>query len=275
MIDSGQAVATAEKPVLHFIGKESLAVSKNIMLLTRRGVSCESQSSRGASQSANLSRVNMSRAFIAKLLSSLGAESRPILIMFLFALPLAAQRPEPPSNDPRDPENQASTNKADMRNREWLMRDGRMLARKAGSGPEGSALPQIKDDFERIQLIDREMIKAVFVDNLVDYQQILKISAEIRKRAMRLKTNLSYPEPLNRPDAQKSRPSNEDEDIKVSLTNLDQSIMSFVTNPIFQLRQQIVESRLAMKATSDLVEVIELTETVKKHAERLGREAKH
>ena len=220
----------------------------------------------------------MSRPFVIRLLSSLRVKSRPILLVLLFTIPLAAQRPGvqgTPSNDPRDPENQPSTNKIDMRNREWLMGNSRKLAQKAGSGPERSVLPEIKEDFERIQLIEREMIISVFVAKLVDYQQILKTSAEIRKRATRLKTNLAYPEPPNRDSSRTSRAGHEDEDIKVSLTNLDQAIMSFVMNPIFQLRQQVVESRLAIKATSDLMDIVELSDTLKKHAQRLEREAKH
>lgn len=216
----------------------------------------------------------MSRPFVRRLLRSLGAKSRPLLLVLLFTVPLAAQRPEPPSNDPRDPENQPSTNKADMRNREWLMGNSRKLARK-GAGPESSALAAIKEDFERMQLVERELMKSVFEFNVVDYQQILKTSAEIKKRAARLKMNLAYPEPPNRHPTGKSPASDGDEDIKASLKNLDQSIVSFVTNPIFQLQQQVVELRSAMKASGDLMNIIELSDAVKRHAERLERETKH
>ena len=92
-----------------------------------------------------------------------GLEVRLTLVILMFAVPLAAQRPVPgtPSNDPRDPENQQTTNKGDMRNREWLMGHSRTLARKGAWGPEASALPKIKEDFERIQLIERDMMKSV------------------------------------------------------------------------------------------------------------------
>lgn len=218
----------------------------------------------------------MSRTSVAWL-RLFAIDAGAVLVVLLFTVPLAAQRPAPgpPSNDPRDPENQQSTNKTDMKNREWLMGHSRTLSRKAGSGPEGSALPQIKEDFEQIQLIEREMVTSVFANNVLDYQQIWKTSAEIKRRAARLKTNLAYPEPLDRSKARKSRPDNYGEDIKVSLTNLDQSIRSLVLNPIFQLQQQVVETRLAMKATSDLMDIIEISELTRKRAERLEREAKH
>jgi hypothetical protein len=217
----------------------------------------------------------MSRPFVTRLFSSLAVELSPVLLVLLSTVPIAAQRPVSgtPTNDPRDPENQPSTNKGDMRNRELLMGHSRTLARKGGSGPEASALPQIKEDFERIQLIEKEMMKSVFLDNLLDYQQIVKTTAEIKKRATRLKANLAYPEPLDRNKALKSRLGNSDGDIKVSLTSLDQAIMSFVMNPIFQF-QRVVETGLATKAIGDLIDIIELSELTKRRAERLGREFK-
>jgi len=201
-------------------------------------------------------------------------QARTVIIVLLLVVPVAAQRPVPggQETDPNDPINQEKTNKADMKNREWFMANSRRLARKA-SGPEKSAVPEIKEDFERIQVIAKEMMESVFVANLVDYQQIQKTSGEIRKRAIRLKTNLAYPEPLNRNDAKKNGPGTED--LRVSLRNLDQSIVSFVTSPIFQLQQQVVNSQLAMKATGDLMDIIEVSETIRKSVERLKRETRH
>src|SRR5258705_6645571 len=114
----------------------------------------------------------MSRPFVRRLFRSFDLKFRPLLLILLFTVPLAAQRPEPPSNDPRDPENQPNTNKADMRNREWLMGNSRKLAQKRGAGPENSALGEIKEDFERMQLVERELMRSVFDFNVVDYQQI-------------------------------------------------------------------------------------------------------
>ncbi len=221
----------------------------------------------------------MSETFGTEPLRPLVAKFGSILILLVFASPVLAQQPPgppgTPSSDPNDPINQERTNKADMRDREWRLSNSRTPVRRAGGGPEEAALPQIKEDFERIQVVNKELMTAVFTNNIVNHKQIVKATVDIGKRASRLKTNLAYPEPLNRNNAGKSRPGNEDEDIKVSLTNLDQSIMSFVMNPIFRLQQQVVESRLAIKATSDLTNIIELSDTIKKRAERLEREAKH
>lgn len=217
----------------------------------------------------------MSPSFVTRLSILSSGLSRTLLLILILAVPLVAQRPDGnSSNDPRDPENQGSTNKTDMRTREWLMGTSRKPVRKPGSGPEVSALPQIKEDFERIQFINREMMKSVFAANLVDYQQILKTSAEIKKRATRLKANLAYPEPVVREGTRKTMPVPDEEDIKLLLAHLDKSLISFVTNPLFQLQQEVVDSRLAVKATGNLMEVIDFSDKVRKQAERLAREAR-
>ncbi|SRR5712692_611444 len=197
------------------------------------------------------------------------------MLTVLAATPLLAQQPPPrppstPANDPNDPVNQERTNKTDMGNREWLMGNNRKPVRKPGFGPEESAAPQIREDFERIQFINREMMKAVFADNVVDNKQILKTISEIKKRASRLRTNLAYPEPT---DSQvvKQAPIQKDTDIKLSLARLDQTIMSFVTNPIFQLKQQVVEAELAKKASGDLRDVVEQSDQIRKRIENLNK----
>ncbi len=195
------------------------------------------------------------------------------MLTILAATPLLAQQPPPrppstPANDPNDPVNQERSNKADMGNREWLMGNNRKPVRKPGFGPEESAAPQIREDFERIQFINREMMKAVFADNMVDNKQILKTISEIKKRASRLRTNLAYPEPDSSQMGNDVAIQNE-EDIKLSLARLDKSIMSFVMNPIFQLKQQVVEAELAKKAISDLRDVVDQSDRIRKTIEKL------
>src|SRR5882762_3911272 len=156
-----------------------------------------------------------------------------ISILLILSLQVAGQQPRPgspgtPANDPNDPINQERTNKTDMRNREWLLGSNRKPVRKPGLGPDESAAPQIKEDFERIQFINREIIKTVFADGVVNSKQILRTVSEIRKRAARLRTNLAYPEP-DSSHKEDLAATQGDQDIKVLLAGLDKSIMSFVT----------------------------------------------
>lgn len=195
------------------------------------------------------------------------------LLVLLFAVPLAAQRPAgppgTPGNDPNDPINQEKTNKADMRNREWLMGNTRKTIRRAGWGPAAAALPQINEDFERIQLVNKELMTAVFANNILNQKQIVKATADIEKRAGRLRDNLAYPEP---PEANKTPiKTAEKQDIRLALSKLDSAIMSFVNNPIFQTDRQVVNAELAIKVNEDLTTVMKLSDSVRRQAETLEK----
>ena len=195
------------------------------------------------------------------------------LVLSLLANPVQAQQPRPgapgtPASDPNDPVNQERTNKTDLGNREWLLANNRKLVRKPGFGPTASVAPQISEDFERIQVINREMLKTVFVDNVINKKEILKTVAEIRKRAARLRTNLSFPEPDNLRTSPAT--SEDDFDIKLLLARLDHSIMNFVTNPIFQLKQEVVEMESAKKAAGDLRDVIDQSDKIKTNIQTLN-----
>jgi hypothetical protein len=198
-----------------------------------------------------------------------------ILIVVLFAVPLAAQRPGgppgTPSNDPNDPINQEKTNKADMRNREWLMGNSRKPIRRAAFGPEAGAMPQITEDFEKIQLIDKELMIAVFANNVLDHKQLVKSIVDIEKRAARLLTNLAYPESI---EGEEKTPNGAQEktDLRLALAKLDSAIVSFVTNPIFQTDRKVVNAELAMKVSKDLRTVLKLSGSIRRQAEASGKQ---
>lgn len=214
----------------------------------------------------------MSLKILTNLRWAAGVESGAILILLLFAAPLMAQTAPPgtPSNDPNDPINQEKTNKADMRNREWLMANSRKPIRRAAWGPEAAALPQITEDFEKIQLVDKELMTAVFANNVLNHKQIVKSTADIERRAARLISNLAYPES---PEAEKTRTgAQEKTDIRLALSKLDSAIVSFVTNPIFQTDRKVVSAELAMKVSKDLRTVVKLSGSIRRQAEASGKQ---
>jgi len=130
-------------------------------------------------------------------------------------------------------------------------------------------LEQIKKDFLRIQVIKNEMMYAISINNAFDYKRISDTAAEIKKLANRLKINLALSKPE---DSKKNRSSENAPDsaqLKPSLLTLDNSIESFVTNPLFQ--QHIIDIQLATKASRDLESIIESSGSIKKRAERLSK----
>lgn len=199
-----------------------------------------------------------------------GVQARMILIVLLFAVSTVAQRRAgTPANDPSDPINQEKANKTDMRNREFMMGNSGKPIRRAVWGPATAAMPQIKDDFERIQIVNKELMTAVFANNLVNPRQIAKATTDIEKRASRMISNLAYPQP-HEPE-KTLRGVQDGDDIRLALSKLDSAIMSFVTNPIFQTDRQVVNTELAMKVTKELKTVVKLSESIRRQAEALSK----
>jgi hypothetical protein len=56
-------------------------------------------------------------------------------------------------------------------------------------------LEQIRTDFLRIQVVDRELARAISASDILDLKLVAGAATEIRKRAGRLKENLALPKP--------------------------------------------------------------------------------
>jgi hypothetical protein len=133
-------------------------------------------------------------------------------------------------------------------------------------------LEQIQDDFSKIQLIHNRMMERSFAPgSKLDYSYISETAAEIRKRANRLKNNLRLPasEPVEK-ERRKYGGAGDETQLKQALMGLDELLMSFVGNPLFQ-KTRIVDVELSNKAERDLLGVIEFSQGISKDAERLGK----
>jgi len=176
------------------------------------------------------------------------------------------------SNDPRDPANQETFNKRDMRERESALRTKAKTVRPLEQNPK-LALGQIKEDYERIQVLSNEMRRIAAAKDAFDYKRVSAISAEMRKRAARLKDNLAFPEPEDDPKRQKNLPqvAPDDGQVKTSLAMLDSLIISFVNNPFFQSSTQKVDVQLTAKVSQELNSIIELCGDIKKSVKKLNK----
>lgn len=131
------------------------------------------------------------------------------------------------------------------------------------------AFEQIREDFRRIQIVNQEVIRSVSTGNGLDYKYISEASAEIKKRAARLRMNLIFPEG-EKNDARQSAPDPEASGLKPSLLALDNLILSFVHNPVFK-DAGVVDAKLGGRARRDLDIIIELSDKVRKMAERMKK----
>ena len=133
-------------------------------------------------------------------------------------------------------------------------------------------LKQIRQDFKDLQNLNNRMMSEAWAREAVDYGFVSDMISQIRGKANRLKLNLNLPEPGDIKTKQEADPVN-DKGFRASLMVLDQTIMRFVKNPIFQ-DANTIEVTQATQARQDLEGVIELATGLRKVASRLGKVGK-
>ena len=132
--------------------------------------------------------------------------------------------------------------------------------------PVTTRFPQIKEDFERIQVINSELFQGNNSSSGLDHARILEAAGEIKKRATRLKSNL-FPSASSARLKQIEKPSKERQDLKSLLTELDRAITSFVHNPMFE-NTRVVNPQDSERAERELEKIIVLSARTRKKAER-------
>ena len=127
-------------------------------------------------------------------------------------------------------------------------------------------LKQNREDFKAIQNINNKMMADVYATEAIDYDRTSAAIAQINAKAIRLKNNLSLPDPKN--VKKKDLTVSGLREFKSALLVMDRSIMTFVTNPIFKERN-VMEVESATQASQDLDNIITLSATLKKIADNL------
>jgi len=160
----------------------------------------------------------------------------------------------------------------DMQSREWALTHVSDEVSKHFGPQNKPSLPQMREDFHQLQVVNNELMKSVFVKNSIDPKRLVASITEIRKRATRLKASLA----LGESEGELERKTNamncappEKLELSPTLLLLDRAVMNFVNNPLFQ-QPKVLDSKLAIKAENDLGEVLRLAEVINrltKHTE--------
>jgi len=162
---------------------------------------------------------------------------------------------------------------ADIQNRELNLRILREpgKAKAPALSPEDHKLVvnQIFEDFERIQVVNRELIQAGTTLDATAYKRMSPLAEEMNKRGKRLKSNLGIPSVIqDKGNAEKVLPIDEAQ-LKASLQTLNASVKSFVANPLFQ-DPRVTDVRHLDSLRRDISNIIELSRAVKKAASTLA-----
>ena len=176
--------------------------------------------------------------------------------------PAIAQGSPPPGAGDRNMKDESDALKGRSNELERVRRD----ATKREDSPAPS-FPQIKEDFERIQVINSDILQANAPGAEPDYKLVSEGAAELKKRATRLRTNLFPSDSKDRP---KVKDTEEPQDFKSLLAELDGAISSFVHSPIFQ-NTKVADQRDSAQAEHDLERVIKLSTNLVKEADEMKK----
>lgn len=133
------------------------------------------------------------------------------------------------------------------------------------------ALAQIKEDFLRIQTINKALtIRRDSLGGAFDLLLIAKSTSELKKRAKRLKFNLALPDLEKGLKHSNLAVGEQPEHLKQSLAILDELVTGFVNNPMFRT-PNVVDAQYSSQAQHNLTMIIELSGQIKKSCEQLSR----
>ncbi len=179
-------------------------------------------------------------------------------VVFAAAGTARAQRTPPPTSSTRDLSGGEATLSALEKESSAKKRDPK------------NVMAEINEDFGRLRAIN-EGLRGPGAAPALDYKDISAKSVEVRKRAARLKANLSgLPKPEKEEKRQKVEVPLDDAQMKALLTSFGELMSAFLNNPVFS-DMGTLDAQLALKARRDLDGLIEMSEVVKKGADKLGK----
>ena len=207
----------------------------------------------------------MNNQHTARLCSLIG------IALLSLATPVFSQAPGPPPIDKRT--NPERARQQDMSRREYQLRN---FGNRPGGTPDRRQLEalmaQTEQDFNRILTLHNEIARALSSNRDLDYQFVSDATAEIRKKASRLQTTLGLQEP-NKESQNTKQGENGSTQLKPALVRLCKHIKNFVTNPVIETPSTVNAEQLT-RARRDLESLIQLSEQIKKDADKLSKTRK-
>ncbi|MFL6257755.1 MAG: hypothetical protein ACJ74T_22340 [Pyrinomonadaceae bacterium] len=162
--------------------------------------------------------------------------------------------------------------RAEMEMRQRMLWDLDKLKREKSTGAPDTRpdYGEVAEEFKQLQLVNYSLAGEADPKAQLDYARIRKESAEVRKRAARLKSYLSLPEAEPDGKQEKAAEIQTPEALRSAVGKLDALVNSFAWNPVFQ-RPDVVDLELSTKASRDLAGILSLSEQIRKSAEEMGK----
>jgi hypothetical protein len=140
---------------------------------------------------------------------------------------------------------------------------------KAASERRRNLFPQINEDFQRIQAIHNEMVRMLQPDKGLNYDRLMDLTGDMKKRSERLRENLALPEPEKTGTQPAHAETIDEAHLKKTIADLHDVVVSFVANPIFK-NLGVVDAKVVAAARKDLDSMMDLSDKIKKEAKTVA-----
>ena len=159
----------------------------------------------------------------------------------------------------------------ERRQRETALRGAEMVPRRRGEDPRRAQIiiEQMREDYKRLQVLRNEMVRSLVSGAPLDYKRVLERTAEINKRASRLKTSLAFENPTA-DDKRQTQSELNGEQIKSALVDLCNGIITFIENPMFK-SPGVVDAQESTRAGRVLYSIIDLSDDIRRNAAKLRK----
>ena len=127
-------------------------------------------------------------------------------------------------------------------------------------------LAEVNEDMRQLQTLHDTIAHAAAQP--LNYKLIAESTAEIKKRSLRLRTDLALPEVAK--DEKQAERKDAGNDLPPALDTLNKMFDAFLHNPIFS-DMGAVDQQLAAKARRDLEGIITLSDKVRKNADKMSK----
>ncbi len=193
-----------------------------------------------------------------------------IALLLTVAAPALAQRttPGPPPIDKHS--NRARQRQQDEASREWQLRNFGNSAVTKDRRRLQALMAQTEEDFNRLLTLHNDIARVLSSTKPLDYQFISDATAEIRKRASSIQSNLVLSLPENEIKQVDTPAQTNEKEMKDSLVKLCKQIRSFVTNPVIE-QPNMIDAEKLETAKRDLESVIQLSAHLKREADSFGK----
>jgi hypothetical protein len=190
-----------------------------------------------------------------------------ILSMTVLALALAGA-----TSGQTDRDRERAENERDLDLRSWNLKIIQLQHEKERRGRPQSqrALAQLQEDFTKLQLVNRTLLRAALADQALDQNLVGKSASEIRKRAERLNELLALPEPDRSTSPGPAFSITTEQQIKPAVLKLGRLIFSFIDNPFFK-EVSVADTQITARARQDLEDIILLSREIKKSSEQFKK----